>query len=154
MIEAHSSHAAEPALVKAMLVAALFPNVALIRYGGGRYITTKVRTREDGQVKLHPSSLLATPSSECVTMLRARVHAWSSSSAWMPAICVRGFRLCVKMCASYKLRPCHCKDTCLFDYHQFKHNITRLSRVLPSTQFCRVAGWQDRRSGLCSPTSC
>ena len=66
-IEAYSRHAHEAALVKAVLVAGLFPNVALARQ---KKFGSKVSTREDGGkgIVFHPSSVLNNVR-KCVTSI-------------------------------------------------------------------------------------
>lgn len=61
VIAAHSQHAHEPALVKAVLVAGLYPNVA-VTWHKKRHCS--VRTRSDGKVEYMPDSVLWAPS-EC-----------------------------------------------------------------------------------------
>ena len=56
VIEATSGHAHEPALINAMLVAGLYPNISALRCNPRR--PPDCFTDEDGKVAVHPSSLL------------------------------------------------------------------------------------------------
>jgi hypothetical protein len=55
-VAAHSRHAGEGALIAALLVAGLCPSVASAKQTKRG---VKARTRDDGKVSFHPSSLLA-----------------------------------------------------------------------------------------------
>lgn len=59
VVAAHSKHAREPALVHALLVSGLFPNVATFKRGAKHGDMRGVRTREDGRVQFHPSSVVS-----------------------------------------------------------------------------------------------
>jgi hypothetical protein len=69
IVRAHSTHAHEPCLIKALLVAGLYPNVAK---ADQKKKYCFARTFEDGRVSFHPSSVMHARSqfTGCATSLR------------------------------------------------------------------------------------
>lgn len=57
VISEHSAHAHDSKLITALLVAGLFPNITIFKRGKNH--VKKIRTREDGFVSFHPSSVVS-----------------------------------------------------------------------------------------------